>query len=231
MIKITKRSAVHFKAGIEKTVERDKWTVVLAYKDEGRGPYLVDLSHKTRWDLQDKNLSGFRPLGREVPADPGECHLQDGIMIYRMNRTQAVIWQLNADAAEMPTESAYTNVSDVSTSLALFGPNALSVVEKLCALDLHNPHQEPPFLLQGPFSHVPCHLVIMERGQGFDGGMLLTCSRGYADSMLHAILDAGDKFGLRAAGEQRFADWMERLSGRGWFQDRTASASVGIRAM
>ncbi len=213
MIQIKKRSPIHFKAGIEKTEERGRWTVVLAYKDEGPGPYLVDLSHKTRWDLQDKNLSGFNPLGREVPVAPGACHLQDGTLIYRMNRTQAVIWQLNAAAAEMPGESAYTNVSDVSVGLALFGRNALAVVEKLCALDFHDPRQKPPFLLQGPFSHIPCHLVLMERGQGHDGALLLTCSRGYADSMAHAILDAGDEFGLRAAGEQRFNDWLERLSG------------------
>jgi hypothetical protein len=32
---------------------RDNWTVALEYDDEGQGPWLVDLAHKTRWDLQD----------------------------------------------------------------------------------------------------------------------------------------------------------------------------------
>jgi glycine cleavage system aminomethyltransferase T len=97
-------------------------------------------------------------------------------------------------------------VTDATVCLALFGPNVLAVVEKLCALDFLDPRKQPPFLLQGPFSHVPCQLVLMERGPGFDGCVLIACSRGYAQSMLHAILGAGEEFGLKPAGEQRFSD-------------------------
>ena len=125
-----------------------------------------------------------------------------------MNRTQAAIWHLLSGALDLPAESGYTDVSDATICLALFGPNALAVVEKLCALDFLDPGKQPPFLLQGPFSHVPCQLVLMERGRGFDGGLLLTCSRGYAESMVHAILGAGAEFGLKPAGEKRFTDWL-----------------------
>lgn len=209
MTPIQRQSPVQFKGPIQKSEVRDNWTVVLAYADEGQGPFLVDLSHKTRWDLQDKNLSRFKPLGKEVPDVPGTCRLQDGILINRMNRTQAAIWHLLSDGAPgLPAESSYTDVSDATICLALFGPNALAVVEKLCALDFLDPGKQAPFLLQGPFSHVPCQLVLMKRGQGFDGGLLLTCSRGYAQSMVHAILGAGAEFGLKPAGEKRFTDWM-----------------------
>lgn len=208
MTPIQKRSAVQFKGPIQKSEARDSWTVVLAYGDEGQGPFLVDLSHKTRWDLQDKNLSRFKPLGKEVPEMPGTCRMEDGILINRMNRTQAAIWHLLSGAPNLPAESSYTDVSDATICLALFGPNALAVVEKLCALDFLDPGKQAPCLLQGPFSHVPCQLVLMQRGQGFDGGLLLTCSRGYAQSMVHAILGAGAEFGLTPAGEKRFTDWM-----------------------
>jgi glycine cleavage system aminomethyltransferase T len=145
-----------------------------------------------------------------VPETPGTCRLQGGILINRMNRTQAAIWHLWDAAPDLPAESGYTDVSDATICLALFGPNALAVVEKLCALDFLDPAKQAPFLLQGPFSHVPCQLVLMERGQGFDGGLLFTCSRGYAHSMVHAILGAGAEFGLKPAGEQRFTDWVEK---------------------
>jgi hypothetical protein len=208
MTNIERRSPVQFKSSIQKSEVRDNWTVVLAYADEGQGPFLVDLSHKTRWDLQDKNLARFKPLGKEVPEIPGTCRMEDGILINRMNRTQAAIWHLLSGASDLPAESGYTDVSDATICLALFGPNALAVVEKLCALDFLDPGKHAPFLLQGPFSHVPCQLVLTERGQGFDGGLLLTCSRGYAQSMVHAIMGAGAEFGLTPAGEKRFTDWL-----------------------
>ena len=208
MTSIERQSPVHFKGRIKKSKVRDNWTVVMTYEDEGQGPFLVDLSHTTRWDLQDKHIGRFKPLGKEVPELPGACLLQDGILINRMNRTQAAIWHLLPGAPDLPAESGYTDVSDATICLALFGPNALAVVEKLCALDFLDPAKQAPFLLQGPFSHVPCQLVLMERGQGFDGGLLLTCSRGYAESMVHAVLGAGAEFGLTPAGEKRFTDWL-----------------------
>jgi hypothetical protein len=214
MTSIERRSAVQFKGPIQKSAVRDNWTVVLAYADEGQGPFLVDLSHKTRWDLQDKNLARFKPLGKEIPEAPGACRMEDGILINRMNRTQAAIWHLRSGAPGLPAESGYTDVSDAAICLALFGPNALAAVEKLCALDFLDPAKQAPFLLQGPFAHVPCQLVLMERGQGFDGGLLLACSRGYARSMVHAVLGAGAEFGLTPAGEKRFTDWLGQLPAR-----------------
>jgi hypothetical protein len=208
MTMIARRSPVQFHGRIKKAEARGNWTVALSYEDEGQGPFLVDLSHKTRWDLQDKNLSGFKPLGKEIPALPGTCLLEDGVLINRMNRTQVAIWHLLKTAPKLPAESAYTDVTDAMLCLALFGPNALAVAEKLCALDFLDPRKQPPFLLQGPFSHVPCQLVLMEKGQGFDGCLLIACSRGYAQSMVHAVLEAGAEFGLTPGGEQRFSDRM-----------------------
>lgn len=210
MTSIERRSPIQFKGPVRNFELRGSWNVVLAYADEGQGPFLVDLSHKTRWDLQDKNLARFKPLGKEVPEVPGTCRLQDGILINRMNRTQAAIWHLLNPAPELPPDSGYTDVSDATICLALFGPKALAVVEKLCALDFLDPAKQTPFLLQGPFSHVPCQLVLLERGAGFDGCLLFTCSRGYAQSMLHAVLAAGAEFGLKPAGEQRFTERLEK---------------------
>lgn len=205
---IERRSPVKFHSEIRKSEVRGNWTVALAYSEEGQGPFLVDLSHVPRWDLQDRNIAQMQPLGKQVPEKPGECLFQDGVLVNRMNRTQAAIWHLFGEAPELPSESGYTDVTDATVCLALFGPNALAVIEKLCALDFLDPAKQPPFLLQGPFSHVPCQLVLMQRGQGFNGGLLLACSRGYAQSMLHAILGAGEEFRLKPAGEKRFTDWL-----------------------
>jgi glycine cleavage system aminomethyltransferase T len=60
---------------------------------------------------------------------------------------------------------------------------------------------------------VPCQIVTLENAADGSGGFLLTCSRGYGDSMLHAMLEAGAEFGLRPAGENRFSGGFKDLQG------------------
>ena len=110
-----------------------------------------------------------------------------------------------------PDETAYTDVTDATVFLALIGKNLAHLLEKLTSLDFFNPLTEPPFLLQGPLSHVPCQCVMLEK-TGDAGGLLFTCSRGYARDMVHAVLDAGAEFGLRPAGENVFNRWLSGMT-------------------
>jgi hypothetical protein len=190
---------------------RDNWTVTLEYDDEGQGPWLVDLAHKTRWDLQDSQVGEQTPCDLAVPETPGACTFDGNTLINRMNRTQASIYHLGAAAPAMPEFPGYTDVSESTVFLALFGPKAFRVAEKLTNLDFMDQSRQAPFLFQGPFCHVPCQIVTLEKTADGSGGILLTCSRGYGDSMLHAVMEAGAEFGLRPAGENRFSAWIQRL--------------------
>ena len=212
MVDIKRRSAVRFNAGIAETEVRDHWTVALAYENEGPGPWLIDLGHKTRWDLQDANVGEQTPCGLAVPGTPGACALENGILINRMNRTQAAVWHLNGTASEMPDFSGYTDVTESTVFLALVGPHVYFITEKLTALDFMSTAKTAPFLLQGPFCHVPCQMVALDKRSDGSGGLVMTCSRGYADSLVHAIMDAGAEFGLSPAGESRFSDWLSGLN-------------------
>ncbi|MGD8881497.1 MAG: sarcosine oxidase subunit gamma SoxG, partial [Desulfobacterales bacterium] len=86
-----------------------------------------------------------------------------------------------------------------------------AITEKLTSLDFLDPLKKPPFLLQGPFLHVPCQIVILgnipERS-----AILFTCSRGYAQDMIAAILEAGAEFELHPAGENAFRNWVNQIS-------------------
>lgn len=213
MTDMKRQSPVRFDARPEATVSRDGWDVVTVYTDEGPGPWLVDLSHQPRWDLQDGNLDAVAAAGHAVPGPPGACLLVDRILINRMNRTQAALWHLGADGAvALPSESAYTDVSEATVFLALFGPGVFTVAERLTALDFRDPRRRTPFMYQGPFCHVPCQVVALAREDDGSGGLLLTCSRGYARDMVRAILAAGRAYGLRPAGEDRFRAWLDTLS-------------------
>ena len=87
MDNITRISAVSFDAVPAKTEERDNWSVVLEYEDQGTGPHLVDLSHRARWDFQDAEIDGIRTPGIPVPEMPGQSIFENGFLINRMNRT------------------------------------------------------------------------------------------------------------------------------------------------
>ena len=211
MAEIRRQSPVRFKATPLKSEKRDHWDVVLEYNEEGDGPWLVDLSHKIRWDLQNGEIDRLSVGELAVPVTAGQCILAGRRLINRMNATQVSIYHLGADAPEMPDGSGYTDVTEATLCVALFGPQTFQVAEKLTSLDFMDSAKQPPFLLQGPFCNVPCQIVILEKEDNDYSGFLLTCSRGYGESMVDAILDAGASFGLTPAGEKRFNLWLKGL--------------------
>ena len=192
-----RKSPVSFPARPLKSEKKDGWNVVLEYVGETGGPLVIDLSHCPKWDLQDADLSGFKPSGTAVPQNPGKSVLENGVLINRMNRTQASIWCFSERVPE--TGPAFTETTDALLLLALTGPNIFAITEKLTALEL----ADAGHLLLGPFSHVPCQIVVLNR-TGRDGVLLIACSRGYGRDMTHAILEAGGEFGLRPGGELAF---------------------------
>ena len=209
--KIIRRSPVTFGHKPSRVENRGHWLVALEYEGEGDGPHLVDLSHCQRLDLQDGKLDTFKPMGISIPKEPGNCILSNGTLINRMNGTQAAIWQLSGKTSDMPPEPGYTDVTDATVFLSIMGDHTFSIAEKLTALDLSDPSRTPPFLIQGPFSHVPCQIVVMAGGKTEQPIILLTCSRGYAHDMVDAVLRAGREFGLHPAGENVFKKWLEAL--------------------
>jgi len=209
MTTIQRRSPVSFGARSARTENSNQWTVVLEYEHEGNGPWLIDLSHKPKWDLQDRNIVKVKPFDVSVPQKPGSCIFDRGFLVNRMNRTQASIWHLSGDASETPSDPAFTDTTEATVLLAITGNKVFSIAEKLTNLDLTDSKLETPFLLQGPFCHVPCQLVVFSRN-GLDGTVLLTCSRGYGHDMVHAILEAGAEFGLRPSGQERLRKALSR---------------------
>jgi hypothetical protein len=212
MVDIKRQSPVVFPSRVRKTDIRAHWEVVRAYEGEGAGPWLTDLSHQPRWDIQDGRLDSRTVAGLPIPSTPGDCRLENRLLINRMNRTQAAIWHLgDAESSLMPPDSGLTDVSEATVFLALFGPKVAAVSEKLTALDLMAPGRQPPYLLQGPYCHVPCQLVVLAREPGGAGALLLSCARGYARDMVDAILHAGAAFDLRPAGEDAFTRYLEAV--------------------
>lgn len=207
MNEIYRRSPVVFDNQALRTEQRGDWTVVLSYQNEGSGPFLIDLSPMPRYDFQDRQPKRLKPLDLSIPNDPGQCLLQDGVLVQRMNRTQASIWMLNGAEMDVAGDPAFTETTDATVCLALLGKTIFRIAEKISALDLENIENPNPVLLQGPFSRVPCQVVVIDRFSEAPG-ILLTCSRGYAQDMVRGLLAAGREFDLAPAGEALFSEWL-----------------------
>ncbi|MFO7801748.1 MAG: hypothetical protein R6V55_05590 [Desulfovermiculus sp.] len=202
MSHVYRSSPVHFDASPVHSEERAGWTVVTEYADEKYGPWLIDLSHLPRWDVQDRDLGHYQPCGLDVPESPGRSVLGQKVLINRMNRTQASIWHLGPREQSMPEDRAYTDIQENTVCLAVIGPQTLAVSEKVTNLDLADPKRSLPCLIQGPLAHVPCQIALLP-GDSEEEGFVFTCSRGYARDVVHTLLAAGHEFGLRPGGEKR----------------------------
>ena len=211
MTEILRHSPVSFEVKPAQAEVRDGWEIILEYEEEAKGPYLIDMSYSAKWDVQDRDLSQIRPWGVTIPETPGQCAFQKGILINRMNRTQAACWHLCRTSPAVQEESAYTETTDATLLLALLGKEVFSIMEKVSALDFLSPEKKPPFLLQGPILHVPCQVVCLGKVDE-NIAVLFTCSRGYGESMVKGILHAGAEWALRPAGESVFTSWLGGLS-------------------
>jgi hypothetical protein len=202
-----RRSPVKFPKAPRKKENRDGWEVVLEYEEQGNGPFLIDLSHVPKWDVQDTRLSSIESWGDRIPEIPGSCTVQNGTLVTRMNPTQAAVWHLLEVDSTIPRQTAYTDITDAYTLMAVLAKDVFSIMEKVTPLDLSSPAWKPPFMFQGPVLRIRCQVVVMGVKEEW-ATVLIACSRGYGQSMAETLLDAGREWDLRPGGETVFRNWL-----------------------
>jgi len=204
MERIRRYSPVTFAHSVARTQERNGWEIVLEYEDEASGPFLIDLSHIGKWDVQGESLSSIRPAGLVIPEDSEHCALTESFLVNLIKWNWATIWHFSQDMPDFASDYAFTNVTEAYALLALVGPDVLSIMEKVTVLDLFSPDRKPPFLTMGPVLHVRSQVVVLAR-EVDSSAVLVACPRGYGQSMAEALLDAGKGRGLRPGGEDIFS--------------------------
>ena len=108
----------------------------------------------------------------------------------------------------MPVGPSYTDISDAYALMAVLGMDIFLMMERVTPLDLKSRTTPPPYLIQGPVLHVPCHIMVMAPKTG-KYALLIACFRGYGQSMADALLEAGKEWDLRPAGENAFFSWFK----------------------
>jgi glycine cleavage system aminomethyltransferase T len=208
MESLKRHSPVKFKNTPARTQVRNGWEVVLEYKDEGTGPFLVDLSHIGKWDVQGEDLPSLRPAGLAIPEDSEQCLLTGDFLLNLIKWNWATIWHFSEDMPDFADGFAFTNVTEAYALLVLVGREAFSIMEKLCSLDLLSHKRKPPFLIIGPVLHIRSQVVVLS-GEKDRSAVLVAFPRGYGQSMAEIILDAGKEYGLKPGGEDLFSNLRE----------------------
>ncbi len=206
-----RQSPVSFSTTPEETETRSGWQTILRYADEGDGPLIIDLSHRAKWTIQSRSLSGIRPMGMVVPDAPGRCLLRGGMLLNRLTPARADAWHLWGDAPYLPDDAAVTDVTDAYAMICVTGEAVFHLLEKVTELDLAAPGRPPLFVVQGPVCRVPCQVVVMRQAAESRVGVLIACARGYGGGLARTLLDAGSDMGLRPGGETAFTSFGRRI--------------------
>jgi len=204
MESLKRYSPINFTYTPARTQLRNGWEVVLEYKNEGTGSFLVDLTHIGKWDVQGEDLPLLRPAGLAIPEDSEQCLLTGNFLLNLIKRNWATIWHFSGDMPDFADQYAFTNVTEAYALLALICEEAFFIMEKLTSLDLLSPKRKPPFLIIGPVAQIRSQVVVLY-GEKSRPAILVACPRGYGQSMAEIILDAGREYGLRPGGEDLFS--------------------------
>ncbi len=177
---------------------KDGWEVAVRYphQPDRTGNVLVDLSHVPTFEINGPNTGSALTsiCGVDVPLR--KIHSGDGRHVYRLTPGRAIVF------GNSPSNVGAIDVTGGWTSLALIGPDAERILNKVTAVDLRERTWPVQACCQGPIFGVNTLF-----GRFTDRFELHVCSDS-AEFFWDVLMDAGAEFGLRPAG----IEWMSEAS-------------------
>jgi sarcosine oxidase gamma subunit len=176
----------------------DGWQVAVRYpqKPDRSSNALVDLSHVPTFEINGRETGAVlnSMCGADVPLR--KIHSADGRHVYRLTPSRAIAF------GNVPSNTGAIDVTGGWTSLALIGPDAERILNKVTAVDLRERTLPVQACCQGPIFGVNTLF-----GRFADRFELHVCSDS-AEFFWDVLMDAGAEFGLRPAG----VEWMSAAS-------------------
>jgi glycine cleavage system aminomethyltransferase T len=173
------------------TVETlDGWQIAVRYpqQPDRTGNALVDLSHVPTFEINGPDTgAGLTSLcGADVPLR--KIHSADRRHVYRLTPSRAIVF------GNVSSNTGAIDVTGGWTSLALIGPDAERILNKVTAVDLRERTLPVQACCQGPIFGVNTLF-----GRFEDRFELHVCSDS-AEFFWDVLMDAGAEFCLRPAG-------------------------------
>ncbi len=173
------------------TVEAlDGWQVALRYPQhpDRTGNALIDLSHVPTFEINGPGTGALLTslCGADVPLR--KIQSADGRHVYRLTPSRAIVF------GNVASNTGAIDVTGGWASLALIGPDAERILNKVTAVDLRERTLPVQACCQGPIFGVNTLF-----GRLADRFELHVCSDS-AEFFWDVLMDAGAEFGLRPAG-------------------------------
>lgn len=183
------------------TVESiDGWQVAVRYLQlaDRTGNALVDLSHVPTFEINGPETGAVLSslCGADVPLR--KIHSEESRHIYRLTPSRAIVF------GNVPPSTGAIDVTGGWASLALIGPDAERILNKVTAVDLRERTLPVQACCQGPIFGVNTLF-----GRFADRFELHVCSDS-AEFFWDVLMDAGAEFGLRPAGLETYAAGSEK---------------------
>ncbi len=208
MITLKKVSPVSLPGNIAKSEERNGYTVVLKYQYENdNGPWIIDLCHRPKYDFQCNGENSGTP-GLALPTAPGNALIEKGWLVSALGTSQFSLIHIGLEEYMLPDEFGFSDLTDGRCLFAIGGKGASKLMEQFTRMNFNDKKLSAPCILQGPMIHTYGQLHIL--GEGYNKVFMVNLGRGYAGSVIHAILDAGEPYDLKPAGEDVFTRWLTK---------------------
>lgn len=209
MITLKRVSPVSLPGNIARSEERKGYTIVLQYQYENKkGPWIVDLCHRPKYDFQCNGEDSGTPMGLVLPAKPGNAVIEKGWLISAFGISQFSLIHVGPEEYKPPDEPGFSDLTDGRCLFAIGGNGASELMEKFTRMNFNDKKLSLPCILQGPMIHTHGQLHIL--GENDDKVFMINLGRGYARSVVHAVLDIGKPYGLKPAGEAVFTKWLKK---------------------
>lgn len=121
---------------------------------------------------------------------------------------EAVVYDLTGEKSQFSARAYYTDMTEAWALFALWGPAALSVMQRLVGVDLERPRMGPFFLV------TKLHALNLQilNPKGHTPGFLLGCTRSHAQNLFSTVNHVGLHLGLKLSGFKAFKQWLKEIS-------------------
>ena len=168
----------------------DGWQVAMRYpqQPDRTGNALVDLSHVPTFEINGPETSAALVSLCGIDVSLRRIHSGDGRHVYRLTPSRAIVF------GNVPPCAGVMDVTGGWASLALIGPDAERMLNKVTAVDLRERTLPMQACCQGPIFGVNTLF-----GRFADRFELHVCSDS-AEFFWDVLMDAGQEFGLSPDG-------------------------------
>lgn len=184
-------------------IESGEWTLVKAYPGENQNQTgLFDLSHRPKAVV-------VGPAAEAVaPPVPGRA-VWDGERIVCCRKPgERIVFDLAGPLEPSWPDRHYTDLTDGWVLLALAGPEAVTIMERMIPIDFERPQIEGPIYFVTRSHGIWVQVVNLKTDPS---GFLLACDRSLGRHLTLALVRAGCPYGLQPRGLEGLAGLVESL--------------------